>query len=127
MNQENLLHQAHVAFQKYLERGESALKEFKLGNLELGLIFLKRRNAAFQNFKVAETLLNEKFHMTSIQEKQKNDWEQIIKINTEIEDFLKNSKQESFRQLQEIPKLKLQLKKFLSGNFNEGLAIEQGI
>lgn len=114
------LQQARIALEVYLERGRLALEELRNDRPEQAESLLMWRNAAFQNFRVAEALEKKAGQDVSNDPEIIRTMKGIEQLNPELEAALIRTRQGLLEAMARAGKNREKISKFHSGSREEG-------
>lgn len=108
--------QAKEALSVYLKRGESALDALKAGNFDEATDLLKRRNAAFHNFRAQDALAMQEGRDLGENSEVQDIWHAIRKIEVELNQELSAAREKTGLLHQRIRDARQTISRYHSGN-----------
>ncbi len=119
--------QAKAALSAYLERGKDALNLLRAERYDETLEILKRRTAAFHNFRVADVLLREQgVFPVALENELRLMWKQIENVDKELKVKLVDASEEFRKELSSLIHSKQKIGRYHSG-YIEKVNFELGV
>lgn len=108
--------QAKEALAVYLERGKAALACMNDGKIDEAMELLKKRNAAFHNFRAQDALALKDGKDLSLSEDAQHLWQEITKIEKSLNALVASEKEKAGILHQKIREARQKISRYHSGN-----------
>lgn len=108
--------QAKEALAVYLARGKAALDCLKAGEIDQASDLLRKRNAAFHNFRAQDALAQKEGKDLSLTEEAQSLWQEIQKIEKELAPLVAIEKEKAGHLHQKIRDARQKIIRYRSGN-----------
>jgi hypothetical protein len=108
--------QAKEALSVYLKRGEAALEALKAGNYDEATDLLRKRNAAFHNFRAQDALASKTGRDLGEDAEVRAIWQSLRKLESELNQELQVAKEKTGTLHQKIRDARQKIIRYHSGN-----------
>lgn len=110
----NLAEQAKRVLEVYLERGESALRALRSGDVEQALIHLRNRKAAFHNFRVVEARAGDQGEVLSRHPSFAGLLSQLQSVDIHLKDEMERARKSAAEQARKLSAARRKIGKYRS-------------
>jgi len=118
--------QALLALKIYCKRSFGALEALKAGNFERVERFLKRKSAAFHNFRAIDDLANRAGLNLADDELIKAAYKDLVAVDQKLAKAMEAALEHSRTELSQVQRLRTHLSRYRSGN-TAGVSFQQSV